>query len=314
MRVGLALVLVVGACGSPTSPGTVDGSMDGSGSADEDAAVDPWSLLVERAWQLPAGTPEAFRCRRIKVTEDTYITGFRMDAMAGAHHAIVTVSPGPYTTGEFNCDATEQFFEPQMLFAGGIGMDPLTFPAGVAYKVPANWYVMMQLHVDNRAGAATSGKASLFIKTAPASAVQHEADMVFLGNTNPNETIVANTTQPQDVLADCGAPQDWHIVGLIPHMHEVGVKMKIEETDGLNTFGVRLDATYTVGQQHSYPVDFLLPVNRRLKVTCLYVNTTSTNRVLGDTVFDEQCLAGMYRWPKQTGDNANKYSCVVDSI
>lgn len=304
------MVLVVGACGDPTSQGTVDSGSNDSAGSGSDASGDGWRLLVEREWTMPSGTPEAFRCRRVKVTEDTYITGFRMDAMTGAHHAIVTISPGPYTTGAFDCQALDLLNDKQMLFAGGIGMDPLTFPAGVAYKVPANWYVTMNLHVDNRANAALSGKAGLYIQTAPAAMVQNEADMVFLGSMAPSETIVANTATPQDVLHDCGAPQDWHIVGFIPHMHDVGVQMKIEETDGLNAFGVRLDATYNVAEQHSYPVDFLLPQNRRLKVTCLYVNTTSKDRKLGDPVSSEQCLAGMYRWPKATDLNADKYSCV----
>lgn len=314
MRVGLACVLVVGACGAPGSQGNVDsGPEDGSGSGSSgDASGESWRVLVEREWQVPAGTPEVYKCRRVKVTEDTYITGFRMDAMTGAHHAIVTVSPGPYTTGEFNCDQTQQLNDKQMLFAGGIGMDPLSFPASVAYKVPANWYVTMQLHIDNRANVATSGKASLFIKTAPASTIQNEADMVFLGNTNPNEKILANTASPQDVLADCGAPQDWHIIGFIPHMHDVGVRLKIEEVMGATSYGMRLDAPYTAGEQHSYPVDFVLPQNHRLNVTCLYVNNTATERALGDTVVaNEQCLAGMYRWPKMTDGNADKYSCVV---
>lgn len=305
------MVLVVGACGNPSSQGTVDsGSNDGDGSG-SDASGDSWRLLVERQWTVPAGTPEAHRCRRIKVTEDTYITGFRLDAMTGAHHAIVLVGPGPYTTGEFDCNPLDlsNWKEP-MLFAGGIGMDPLTFPPGVAYKVPASSYITMFLHVDNRANVATSGKASLFVKTAPASMIQHEADMVFLGNMDEQQKITANTATPQDVLHDCGAPQDWHIVGFIPHMHELGVQLKIEETDGLNVFGTRLDATYNVAAQHSYPVDFLLPQNRRLKVSCRYVNQTSSDRYLGDNIFSEQCLTGMYRWPKMTDGNANKFSCV----
>ena len=43
------------------------------------------------------------------------------------------------------------------------------------------------------------------------------------------------------------------------------------------------------------------------------VNTTAQNRTLGDSVVAEQCLTTMYRWPKETGVFADKFSSVTKS-
>jgi hypothetical protein len=95
-------------------------------------------------------------------------------------------------------------------------------------------------------------------------------------------------------------------------MHQVGVRMKVEELAAdLTPITTRLDANYDVDQQHRYPVDFTVAANHHLNVTCTYVNSTSMDRTLGDFVVAEQCLTTMYRWPKETGTFADKFSSVT---
>jgi hypothetical protein len=349
-----ATLIIIGACGSEASQGDVDASMTGHPDAatqasggdardqsdvdsstpderdaamqasggdagDPDAATqasgadasDPWRVLVERAWQQAPNT-EAWYCRRIQVTEDTYIGAFRAEAPTGTHHAIATMSPTASKMGDYNCGPLDT--DSLMLFAGGVGMEDLSFPAGVAIKVPAGWYVNLNVHVDNRRSTAAAATSGVLIKTVAAATVQHEADMVFLGNI---ESSAANEIAPMSqkvILGQCNSTSDWHIVGLIPHMHDIGVEQTIKILNpDLSQGPTLLTATYNLDAQHSYPMDVTVPVNHTFVTSCKYVNPSASKTYrLGDSAYSvEQCLAGMYRWPKQTDANADKYSCVT---
>lgn len=268
---------------------------------------DTFKVLVERDWSL--GTkPEANQCRRVKTTEDMYIVGFHAEVPPGTHHAMVTMTSDTRQTGTYDCDALAN--ETTLVFAGGIGVEDLMLPPGVAFTIPAGSYVNLNLHLSNE--GATSGRSGLYVKTVPAAMVEHEADAVFLGNIGSQTIIEAGKTT--NILGETQPPHDWHVVGFIPHMHQVGVKMKVEELAAdLTPLKTRLNADYNVDQQHRYPVDFTVAANHHLNVTCTYDNTTAMNRALGDSVVAEQCLTAMYRWPKETGTFADKFSSVTTS-
>jgi hypothetical protein len=268
---------------------------------------DTFKVLVERDWTL-GSKPEANQCRRVKIAEDTYITGFHIEAPTGTHHAMVTMTSEMKQTGTYDCDALAN--ESTLVFAGGVGVEDLMLPPGVAFKIPAGSYVNLNLHLANE--GATSGKSGLYVKTVPAAMVEHEADAVFLGNIGSQTVIEAGKTT--EILGETQPPNDWHVVGFIPHMHQVGVKLKVDELAAdLTPIANRLTANYDVDQQHRYAVDFLVAASHHLNVTCTYDNTTSTNRALGDSVVAEQCLTTMYRWPKETGLFADKFSSVTKS-
>ena len=308
MRAYLAAVLVVGACGAPNA-GSMDDAPpgdDGPGTPDSGGG-DNFKVLVERDWQLGANA-EDWQCRRVLINEDTYITGFHAEVPAGTHHAMVTMTSATKAAGNYDCSYLDN--ESSLVFAGGVGVEDLMLPTGVAFKIPAGTYVNLNLHLNNETAVAASGRSGLYVKTVPAAMVQHEADAAFLGN-NASETVI-EAGKTTAILGETQPPTDWHIVGFIPHMHQVGVRMKVEELAAdMTPVATRLDANYDVDQQHRYAVDFLVPANHKLNTTCTYVNTTATNRQLGDFIVSEQCLTTMYRWPKQTGPFADKFKSVT---
>lgn len=274
---------------------------------------DTFKVLVEREWSLAANQPEDRQCRWVKVPEDTYIVGFHAEAPAGTHHAMVTMTSAPQTTGNYHCDYLKN--ESTLVYAGGVGVEDLMLPPGVAFKIPAGTYVHLNLHLSNENATASSGKSGLYVKTVPAAMVEHEADAAFLGNIGSTKIIAKATgggPTTTSILGETQPPNDWHVVGLIPHMHQVGVNMKVEELAAdLTPIATRLDATYDVDLQHRYPVDFVVRASHHLSVTCTYVNATSMDRTIGDFVVAEQCLTTMYRWPKETGTFADKYMSVT---
>lgn len=304
MRASWAVVaVVVAACGSPGSlsidasgdPGPIDGRTD---------AGDGWTDLIQRGWTVAAGI-EDYRCRRIQVTQDTYITGFRALSPPGTHHELLTFSPTLTQTGDFDCNASAIASEPEMLFAAGEATPAFEFPAGVAIKIPANSYILLYLHLYNVSDATETETSGVQVKTIAAADVQHEADMIFGGSMNFS---IPATNAPYSHTSDCGASSDWHIVGMWPHMHQWGTHMTVVTKHISTVTGTLLDTDYSLGNQQNYAMNVTVPVNDRIETTCTWVNTTSSpaqTLYYGDSATQEMCFSGMYKWPKA----GNLYTC-----
>src|ERR1041385_6629871 len=74
-------VLALSACGNSAGGHDPDASTDGDTQGSGDGG-DGWSTLISRSWTVQHGT-EAYRCRRMTVTQDMNITGFRARAPVG---------------------------------------------------------------------------------------------------------------------------------------------------------------------------------------------------------------------------------------
>jgi hypothetical protein len=289
MRAWLA-VFAVAACG---------GGGTGTGDDDQpDAAVDTpsdagaqWTTLIERSWQL-APSQEAFKCIRVKIPSEMYISGFRVNSPVGTHHEILTITQTTTPLGSYDCSGAN--LDKQMLFAGGIQTNDLVFPNGVAIKLPANTYINLNLHLANYSESTISGTSGIQVMTAPASEVIHEADMIFLGNRN--FTIPAHSTD-YVVTGSCTVPAAWTILQLWPHMHKLGKHQLVQRLNANNQLLPVLNTDYSFLDQKSYPMTVPLDVNNQLKIECVYDNPNNYAVVFGDGAMGEMCFAGFYKYP-----------------
>lgn len=303
MRAWLCVVLAcAAACG-----GNHMSDDDQMGDASIDTPVEPgWTSLIERSWSLGAYN-EFHMCRVMKVPEDMYITGYRLVAPAGTHHTILSIT-NDTTVGNFNCTPAS---EPTMLYAGGINTNDLVFPAGVAIKLAANQYIRLELHLFNASDSSISGTSGVQIKTAQASEVQHEGDMIFLGNIG--NWSLAPTSTPTNIYGSCGAPVDWHLFALWPHMHDYATHQKVTvRRGGSGPIDTLADQDYDVREQKIYGMpDMLIRQFDQLEVTCTYVNDTNVTAPPGYMVYqgdgstDEMCLTGLLKYPK----GGSMYQC-----
>lgn len=278
--------------------------MDGS-----DGGTDPgWTTLIERGWQLPSNN-EGFKCIRVKIPSDTYISAFRVKTPPGTHHSLLTISTTTTSPiGSYECDATNT--DMNMLFAGGIGTDDLVFPAGVAIKLPANTYINLNLHVANYTDQAMSCtppacSSGIQIKTLTAAEVMHEAEAVFLGSFN---ITIPPMSVDHMVANSCSVPATWTLLDLWPHMHEYATRQRVKVRRAANSqVQTLLDQPYTYTEQKNYPMTnaVILP-NDELQIECLYTNPTANTIYYGEIASQEMCFAGFYKYPA-TG--INKYFC-----
>jgi len=306
MRAWLAVLAVAAACGG--GGGTGDDDQPDAAIDSPDGSTGPgWTTLIERGWQLGPSS-EAFKCIRVKVPADTYISGFRVKSPPGTHHELLTISSTAAPLGQYECDATNT--DVQMLFAGGIATDDLVFPAGVAIKLPKDTYINLNLHVANFTDTAMSCtppscSSGIQIKTLTAAQVVHEAEAIFLGTFDIHIPPASTGWIEQ---GSCVIPADWNVVNLWPHMHGYGKHQKVTVRRVANgQIDTLVDANYSYMDQKNYPMgNAALNTNDELRIDCTYDNPTPGEILYGDSAIQEMCFAGFYKYPS---NSLNKYFC-----
>jgi len=318
MKPAWLVVVVLAACGSDggSTPGSdgpsgVDAAPDSSGPAIRCDPAQGWRPLIQRSWSLDPGQ-ETYRCTRIQVPADQYITGYCSKAPQGTHHTVLTISDTATTTGDYDCTAGT--LDNKMLFAAGLQTDDLLFPTGVAIKLGSAQYINLNLHLFNLTDQPLSGESGVYIKTVPASEVVHEADMVFSGTFNI--TVPPDSAQ-HDMIGGCAAPADWHVFGVWPHMHQIATHQKLEVTPIAGGPPLMLlDDAYDFNEQKNYPMaETLVHQGDQIRTTCSYLNDPVANpptRTVhwGDSSTQEMCFTGMYKWPAST--NCPAQGCLFE--
>ena len=69
--------------------------MDGNGGTADAYVFEPptgYTKLISRTWTLAAGEHDIYRCVRIHVPTDTYITSIIAQAPPGTHHTVLSIA------------------------------------------------------------------------------------------------------------------------------------------------------------------------------------------------------------------------------
>jgi hypothetical protein len=269
------------ALGTPDGPPAIDS-----------ASPDGWTALVGRSWTLPPGATNTYKCVRIRVDNDMWISGFRAAAPLGTHHTVLTISPAAARLGDYDCDPGT--LDSQMLYASGVGTDDLLFPPGVAMHLAAGTFINLNLHLFNATDNPLADHSGVLVKVVQRADVVHEADMMFSGTFSIN---IPNDGERHTAAGGCTAPTDWHIFTLWPHMHQTAVHQTWTITrDGTPT--ALLDDDFLFEEQRNYPIaDTLVRRGDRIDTVCTYINNTKTVMTWGDGSDREMCFTGMYKYP-----------------
>jgi hypothetical protein len=254
--------------------------------------ADPgWTELIGRSWTLGPGR-EGYRCTRIQVPADMWISGFRTLAPVGTYRDVLTISTTSSPLGDYDCAPGN--IDQQLLYASGVATDDLRFPDGVAIHLTAGMYLNLNLYLVNPTADQLSDTSAVLVRTVDATQVAHEADMMFAGTFNIN---VPSDGQPHIAQGGCTAPADWHVLALWPRMHQTAVHQSLVVTHASTPTTV-LDAPYDFDVQKNYPMqDTMVHAGDAVSVTCTYVNTTGIVMTYGDLATAETCFTGIYKYP-----------------
>jgi hypothetical protein len=286
----VALVLVA-ACKSD-APAAGPADAHGGPDAIDGPTADGWTPLIARSWSLAPGATNTYECTRIQVANDMWVSGFRVAAPVGTHHAVLTISTRNTAVGDYDCGALS--LDTQMLYAAGVGTDDLMFPAGVAIHIAPGTFLNLNLHLFNATDNRLADSSGVLVKIVKQAEVQHEADMMFSGTFLID---VPSDGQPHIAQGGCTAPTDWHVFTLWPHMHQTAVHQKWTYThSGIPTS--LIDDDYIFAEQRNYPIpDTIIHKGDRIDTVCTYVNNTGMPMSWGDGSDREMCFTGMYKYP-----------------
>jgi len=297
----LVLVLAVAGCGgkeAATGGGGDDVAADAAGG---DGAPAGYTRLISRTWTVEAGA-NVYKCVRVTVAQDMYITGIKADAPAGTHHTVLSFAGANGTAGpdgDAECSATN--IGMHMLYAAGVGTQPFALPDGVGIEVAAGQQLHLNLHLLNTGDESESGETVIWVKSEPV-APPTLAEMVFAG---PVDFSIPPDSQPHAVSGACTATAPYSLFAVWPHMHLFGVAQKVELVHGGGAT-VLHDRPYKFDEQAYSPVMPVAAVatGDQVRVTCTYVNTSNASVAYGDGPGSEMCFAGLYRYPAQ---GSNEY-------
>jgi len=277
-------LLVLAACG-------------GGGSTGDDTPTE-FTRLIGRTWTVPAGNFDTYKCTRIQIPEDMYVTAFRTQAPLGSHHAVLTIARADdLQLGDYDCSVGT--LDLQMLYASGVGTDDLVFPEGVAVRLRAGQYINLNLHLFNAGETELSGDSAVLVKTIPAAQVENEVDMIFAGTF---EISIPPDGQPHTASGGCTVGADETILAWWPHMHKTAIHQTVTVTHaGVPVDALDDDFSFTEQRYYTEPTPRELTAGDLINVECTYVNDGPDPIQWGDSSNAEMCFSGMYRYPAGTG-------------
>lgn len=256
--------------------------------------------LVGVDWELPAGQ-ERYLCARITVPEDVYLRGFYPLSPPGTHHtAVVAFEQARGPDGVSLCDASS-IAGGQSVGGSGVGTRGGPMPDGVAKQLLAGSQLLLQLHLFNVGQDAQAGRSGAEVETTTKDAVRWLSDGVAVGplklDVPPGRSVQRGT---------CTVDHDYTVYAILPHMHEMGVHMRVSARRAAGAV-VLYDGAYDFSDQLIYPLDPVpLATGDTLEVECTYDNTRDRVLHFGESTLDEMCIAGLSRYPAG-GESACAY-------
>jgi hypothetical protein len=268
----------------------------GGESSPTDPATLEWQTLLTGDWTIPAGT-EDYVCVRHTITEDIYVRALDAINPPGTHHTFLTMGPQSGPDGVTACTFTENHAE--AIFGSGVGTNPIQFPQGVAVKLSAGTQLLLNLHLFNPTDNDLSGTSGTRVASVEAGEVEHLGKALTVGTTNLNIPARQDTTHG----GSCTISADTTVFALLPHMHQLGIHMKVTAQSSIDGERVLHDGPYDFDSQLYYAIDPIqLAQGDTVQFECTWRNTTDRTVMFGDGSLDEMCTAGLYRYPAAGSD------------
>jgi hypothetical protein len=151
----------------------------------------------------------------------------------------------------------------------------------------------MNLHLFNAGDTPLTGIRGMRVKAIPADEVVHEAGAMLAGPLSL-EIPPGRVTQH----GSCTFAGATTLYSVFPHMHQLGVHMKITAQRAALGEVVLFDDAYDFEHQQPHRFDPLpMEAGDQILVECTYMNTTNRTVRWGDSSLDEMCFAGVGMYP-----------------
>jgi mono/diheme cytochrome c family protein len=267
-------------------------------------------LEMPTDFAVPAEGPDIYRCFVIPTSfgEDHYISAieYRPGNRRVVHHLLGYVD----TTGEgrkrdeadpgpgYMCFGGQTGIKPQGDLGGWApGTEPSVLPEGVGRLLPKGSDVVLQVHYHPRGKPEVDrSRIGIHFSKTPVKQIMRWGFV-----SNYDFQIPAGAANAE-VETSWTIPIDVEILSVLPHMHQIGRKMRIWATlpDGRDVGLVRVD-DWDFNWQNTYDFDkpLTLPKGSVVRIVAHYDNTTANPRnpnsppktvAWGEATTDEMCV------------------------
>jgi hypothetical protein len=221
----------------------------------------------------------------------------------GGHHLVFYKSSATVeNTTPFTCESFRDILVGTVpLFIAQKSATELSFPAGVAYTMPANQMVRVELHFLNSTPAPLPITGKVRLTEAKAGTISEHANLMFYGNLGIFLPPHAMSTVGPTFRA---VPAGRKIFGLTGHQHHLGTGVTIELAQDAFAAGTQIyknldwaDPPLTIFNPPLTPA-----AGHGLRYVCNYNNTTPNIVTFGEGVNQEMCFLWAYYYPDQGFD------------
>jgi hypothetical protein len=247
--------------------------------------------------------------KRLDNTEDIMATSFVADLAPGSHHLIVYKSTDteenltPFACSPF-VGLIDQTAEPLML-VNKLHLQ-YDFPPNVGMMLPAGQMLRIEAHYINTTAAQITGQGNITvhgIPTAQATGYQN-ADFGFWGTTRINIPAKSAYTTPVHYQGGLAGSK---IFGLTTHQHQLGTRVQVWQTSGLQT--APADSALVMDEQDwsnpalkAFDPPLSFDGTDGFSYQCSWQNSTDQTVSFGESALDEMCFVGFYYYPSQGFD------------
>ena len=243
--------------------------------------------------------------KRLGNTEPVSIHEIHNALGATSHHFIVyrvddTVErPDPYPCSPF----TDTINDPPLIITQRSD-DRLVLPDGVAYTIEPNQMIRLELHYINVSAAPQMAEATSTFIPMPEDEVEHEADVMFMGDTAINIGPMGETTLGPSFIRVPSRFNGVSYFAITGHEHKLGTDVYVETAQSSGSAGTsvydvenfRWDEPETVSYNDA---PFSVPDDGGFKLTCKWNNPTDERVYFGTSVDDEMCFFWAYYFPSR---------------
>lgn len=258
---------------------------------------------------------EATRCVNLRLSNTGPIKVHQMRNLLsnGSHHLIVykddmntTERATPYDcqpfTGALNLSG---MVAPVMITQKAD--DSLTLPNRVAYTFASNQMIRIEMHYINSSDTPLEVSATSEFYAVPESAIDHEANILFIGT--PDINIPAGATKdvqayfnPTRAQLDLSGAKFFAITG---HTHKYGKSVTVSTSDA--SAGERTSVyapsqfDWSEPETTVHKPEFTMPAGLQsgFDIKCSYHNTSSQTVGFGESANDEMCFFWAYYYPSK---------------
>jgi hypothetical protein len=274
--------------GDTGDPGGPDGSSSVADAGGGGDAAGGYVPLVTATWSLAPGS-EGYICGTRTLTEDVYAGALRPMAPLGTHHTTVSIgNPTAPDDESFPCGPEFGDF-----WASGVGTQELVLPDGVGLLARAGQQLKVSLHLFNATDRTLSGVSGLEVRPVGAADVEHVAKVDYYG---PMSFSILDDSEPHTVSDEVQLEQGT-LVGIFPHMHQLGTHFRAELQRGGDTVELWDDDYQFESQEFAPLAEVPVEAGDVLQTSCTWVNTTEDPVGWGTSSTAEMCFTILLSYP-----------------